>query len=130
MTDSKRSTVHGSRVLLLAAHGSRLKSSNEEFERLAGQVRERLPADYDQVATAFLELSEPGIDTTLDRLVAEGASEIRVMPCFLLAGTHVRNDIPGIVEEARERHPQVRIELLSHLAADAGFVDYLTGLAS
>lgn len=116
------------KALLLVAHGSRLQSSNDEFDALATRVRATLGDDYDQVATAFLELTEPGIDTTLERLVAEGAEYIRVLPCFLLAGTHVRNDLPNLVQAARAQHPEVRIELLSHLAADAGFVDYLTGV--
>ena len=129
MTDSRKNTAAPHKALLLAAHGSRLQSSNEEFETLAGRISASLQGDYDRVATAFLELAEPGIDTVLDRLATAGASEIRVKPCFLLAGTHVRNDIPAIVSAARERHPEVRIELLPHLAADDGFVEYLTALA-
>ncbi|WLD56786.1 CbiX/SirB N-terminal domain-containing protein [Salinispirillum sp. LH 10-3-1] len=118
------------KALLMVAHGSRLKSSNEEFAVLAQRVEASLGNAFDRTATAFLELAEPYIDTALLELINQGATDIEVMPCFLLAGTHVRNDIPGIVASVRERHPDVRIHLREHLAAEPDFVAYLAAQAS
>ncbi len=118
------------KALLLAAHGSRVDRSNEEFHALAKRVTKHLSGRYDVITTAFLELTEPKIDAEIDRLCAEGAKRIRVLPCFLLNGSHVGTDIPAIIEAAREKHPQVKIELQPHLAADPAFVNYLAQVAA
>lgn len=109
----------------MVAHGSRLTSSNEEFVALAKRVEDQLAGQFDRTATAFLELAEPYIDTALTQLIDQGATDIEVMPCFLLAGTHVRNDIPGIVADVQQQHPAVRIHLQPHLAAEPAFINYL-----
>ncbi len=118
------------KALLLAAHGSRVTRSNEEFVALADRVAKHLSGRFELISTAFLELTEPRIDTEIDRLCAQGATLIRVMPCFLLEGSHVGTDIPEIIEAARVRHPRVRIEVQPHLAADPAFVNYLAQVAA
>lgn len=119
------------KALLLAAHGSRVARSNEEFNALAERLSKHLSGRYDAISTAFLELATPSIESEIDRLVQdEGADRIRILPCFLLEGSHVGSDIPAIVEAARQKHPRVRIELKPHLAADPAFVNYLAQIAA
>jgi sirohydrochlorin cobaltochelatase len=48
------------------------------------------------VACAYLELSEPDLPTAAARLVAEGASHIRVLPLFFGMGKHAREDLPAV----------------------------------
>ena len=116
-------------ALLMVAHGSRLTSSNEEFADLAARVRAKLDGHYDALSTAFLELAEPGIAAGLQHLIDQGATRIDVMPCFLLAGTHVRHDIPEVVQQVQAAHPNLTIKLHDHLAAEPSFVDYLAAQA-
>ncbi|MEX1056724.1 MAG: CbiX/SirB N-terminal domain-containing protein [Natronospirillum sp.] len=118
------------KALLLAAHGSRVDRSNEEFQVLAERVSKHLSGRYDVITTAFLELATPTIGDEIDRLVAAGAERIRILPCFLLEGSHVGEDIPALVATARDKHPGVKMELQPHLAADPQFVNYLAQVAA
>lgn len=116
-------------ALLMVAHGSRLASSNAEFADLAARVNEKIAGQYDALGTAFLELAEPDIASGLQSLIDQGATRIDVMPCFLLAGTHVRHDIPELVQQVQKANPALTIKLHEHLAAEPGFVDYLAAQA-
>ena len=83
--------------LVLLAHGSRDPEWSRPFERLAATVEKKLPAVC--VALAYLEHG-PSLDEALAMLVAKGAGAIRVVPVFLGAGGHVKEDIPKLVAAA------------------------------
>lgn len=108
------------KALLIVAHGSRRKESNEEVRRLACRIKENAGPAFDLVMGSFLEISSPQIDSAIADLVDEGASEIKVFPYFLSAGTHVVNDIPRLIQEEREKYPQTHIEILPHMGALQG----------
>ena len=82
------------------------------------------------VVPAYLEIAEPSIPDAIDRVVADGAGTVRLLPHFLGPGNHVQRDLPAIVAEARERHPEVAIELAPHLGADPRLVDLLADLVA
>ena len=108
------------KALLVVAHGSRREASNEEVRRLCERIRNEDGVEFDLVEAAFLELAQPLIPEGIGRCIAEGASEVVVMPYFLSAGRHVSEDIPAEVEKARRLHPQAAIHLAPYLgAADA-----------
>lgn len=119
----------GKRALLLVAHGSRLSEANAEVARLAERLREASGDQYEIVTHAFLEIAEPGIPTGIDACIAQGATQLWVLPYFLVAGRHVRDDVPALLEQARERHPQIAIYLCAHLGAEAGLPELLLRLA-
>lgn len=108
------------KALLIVAHGSRRKESNDEVRRLAKRVDENSGPAFELVTSAFLEISSPQIDSAVADLVDEGATEIKVFPYFLAAGTHVVNDIPRIIDEEKENYPSVNFEILPHLGALQG----------
>jgi sirohydrochlorin cobaltochelatase len=65
------------------------------------------------VLVAFNEFCAPGIDETLDRAVAEGATSILVTtPMLTPGGEHAEQDIPRALGEARTRHPGVSIRYI------------------
>jgi len=108
------------KALLIVAHGSRRHESNEEVRRLANRIRENAGPAFDSVMCAFLEICSPQIDSAVADLVDEGATEIKVFPYFLSAGTHVVMDVPRLIQEERERHPGVHFEILPHMGALQG----------
>ena len=115
-------------VTLLVAHGSRNPRAAEAHEQLCRAVARAASAstgDAVQVEPAYLEITEPSIADAIDAAVARGARTVQVLPHFLGPGNHVLVDIPGIVDAARSRHPDVRIELSEHLGADPALVDLL-----
>ncbi len=108
-------------VTLLVAHGSRNARTAADHAALCNAVAAH--AGGATVLPAFLEISEPSIGDAIDHAVADGASEVVVLPLFVHVGNHVERDIPAIVDEARARHPGTAIDLRPHVGAATGFVD-------
>lgn len=108
------------KALLIVAHGSRRKESNEEVRRLANRIKENAGPAFDLVMSAFLEISSPQIDSAVADLVDSGATEIKVFPYFLSAGTHVVCDVPRLIKEEEEAYPGIHFELLPHMGALQG----------
>lgn len=102
--------------IVLLAHGSRDPQWTVSFEQVRAAVERRLPECA--TALAYLEQSVPEFATAVDQLVARGATLIEVVPLFLGAGGHVRNDVPQLVERAKARHAQVHF-LLKPFIGDA-----------
>jgi sirohydrochlorin ferrochelatase len=118
------------RHLLIVAHGSRRQTSNDEVRALGDRVRGLRDPNIDRVEVAFLELAEPTIPEGLARCVADGAREIIVFPYFLAAGTHVAADIPEALDAFRERHPDIKLRLASHLGASSALPMTILDVAS
>lgn len=113
------------KALLIAAHGSRKPAANAEIAALAAAIAEIAAGRFDRVESAFLQLSDPLIPEVIQRLVAAGADEIVVFPFFIAAGSHVRTDIPTIVDEACKAHPGVRFRVAPHLGALDGIAGFI-----
>ena len=108
------------KALLIVAHGSRRKESNDEVRRLTHRIEENMGPAFDKVACAFLEISSPLPDSAIADLADTGVTEIKVFPYFLAAGSHVVNDIPKMIEEEIDNYPNVHFEVLPHLGALQG----------
>ncbi len=119
----------GARALLLVAHGSRLSEANAEVAQLTDRLREAAGEQFEIVTHAFLEIAEPDIPAGIDVCIAQGAAQLWVLPYFLAAGRHVRDDVPALLDQARERHPDVVINLCTHLGAEASLPELLLQLA-
>ena len=117
------------KTLVLAAHGSRLTESNAEVERLAEQLRGLLGERGYDVVAAFLELTEPGIEATIRGQISRGREHFVVLPYFLAAGRHVREDLPAIVERLQAEFPAIDIALLTHFGQQAGVAELLAEMA-
>lgn len=118
------------RALLLAAHGSRVESSNAEVRALCRGLADRVRDRYDDIDCAFLELASPAIPEAIDRLVDQGATEITVVPYFLVAGRHVVEDIPAIIKRKTAAYPHVRITLRKYLGSTPKMLDLIVEAAS
>ena len=103
--------------IVLVAHGSRDPQWSRPFERLAAALEKRLPAVA--VALCYLEHG-PSLEEALAAVVAKGAGAIRVVPVFLGAGGHVKEDIPKLVAAA---HPTVPVTVDSPIGEQAQVID-------
>jgi len=102
------------KALIIAAHGSRSPAFNEEIQRLAEEIA-GMDHAFDRVAAAFLQFGSPSIDEQITALVNAGAGTIVLFPYFIAAGSHVRQDLPGLVRSVAEEHPGLKVHLTSHL---------------
>ncbi|KZX49760.1 CbiX/SirB N-terminal domain-containing protein [Haloarcula sp. K1] len=113
-------------AVLLVGHGSRREKSNEQVRDLAVELEGRLGIPVD---AAFLELAEPAIDEAIAGL-ARAVSQVSVVHLSLFAASHVKNDVPLAVEQAREAHPELTINNGAHLGVHPALLDLLDDRAA
>ncbi|MBA4108870.1 MAG: cobalamin biosynthesis protein CbiX [Leptothrix sp. (in: Bacteria)] len=98
-----------SRGILLFAHGARDPNWARPFEAAADRLRERAAGSaHTQVRLAFLEFMAPNLHDAGTSLAQAGCQQVTVVPLFLGAGGHVRKDLPLLMTELAEKHPQVQ----------------------
>lgn len=97
-------------ALVLFAHGARDPEWSLPFRNIQRNVAGRCPGLT--VELAFLELMQPALGEVLERLAATGHARITIAPLFMAQGGHLRQDLPQLLDEIRERHPAVVLDLL------------------
>ena len=107
-------------AIILFAHGSRDRDWARPFEQLAATLAR---TTRQPVALAYLELMRPPLDEAVSAMVAAGATSIRIVPVFLGQGAHVREDLPRLVERARNSHPRVAITLEPPIGEQPAVID-------
>ncbi len=76
------------KAILYICHGSRLKAAKEEAVAFITSCMNRVEVSIQEIC--FLELASPTIDEGFRTCVKRGATEIIVIPVFLLAAGHVK----------------------------------------
>ncbi|MEN8264787.1 MAG: precorrin-8X methylmutase [Nitrospirota bacterium] len=94
--------------IIIAGHGSPKKDANN-IEQVAGLLHNMVHPECsdDCVRVAYLQFAEPNIAQAITSCVDDGATKVIVHPYFLSSGMHVTSDIPGIIDEARKKYPDV-----------------------
>jgi len=113
-------------AVLLVGHGSRREKSNEQVRELAVDLEGRLGVP---VVPAFLELAEPSIPEAIAG-VAPSVSQLTVVQLSLFAASHVKNDVPLAVQQARAEYDGLAIHNGSHLGVHPALVDLLDDRAA
>ena len=92
-------------AILIVDHGSRRAESNQLLHDAARRFEKQ--SSYSIVEPAHMELAEPSIRQAFERCVTRGAQRVVVFPWFLSPGRHWTEDIPELVQEAAQHHPNV-----------------------
>jgi sirohydrochlorin cobaltochelatase len=108
------------RVVLLVGHGSREESANKEFEALVDGYRALHPEI--ETAHCYVELARPFLADALDSW-AQRMQEVIVVPIFLFAAGHAKNDIPLAISQARSKYPHVRFRAARALGVHPNLVE-------
>jgi sirohydrochlorin cobaltochelatase len=104
------------RALVLFAHGARDPRWAAPFERLQRILQEKLPDVT--VPLAFLELMAPRLPELVDSLAQAGCRDVTVVPVFFGQGGHVLRDLPMIVEQLRQAHPELNLKVAGAVGED------------
>ena len=112
------------KALIILAHGSRKQESNQEIENLTNDVRALVKREFDIVDYAFLEIAEPSLTNSIEKVVSKNISEITIFPYFLNSGVHIKNDIPDIAIDMI----QICLEMKSHSVYNSGSNTSIKGL--
>ncbi len=106
--------------VVLIGHGSRDPAANDEFEAFARAYRDAHPEL--RVVVGYIELARPLLAEALAS-AAEAAVRVVVVPVFLFAAGHVKNDVPLAVAAARRRFPSVSFAVAPHLGVHPSLVE-------
>jgi sirohydrochlorin ferrochelatase/(2Fe-2S) ferredoxin len=112
-------------AVVLAGHGSRREKSNDQVRELAADLEGRLGLPVD---AGFLELAEPSIEEAIGSL-APTVSDVTLLPLSLFAASHVKADIPLIVQQARGNY-DVSLHNGKHLGVHPELVELLDDRAA
>lgn len=96
-------------AVLLIAHGSRRAEANQDLVEVAEALR--ATGEYEIIVPSYLELAEPSIPVGARECVDQGASEVRMLPYFLSAGSHVTRDLERFRSELATEFPTVDFKL-------------------
>jgi sirohydrochlorin ferrochelatase len=107
-------------AVLVLGHGSPRARANDEFEAFVDDFRRRRP-ELD-VAHAYIELADPLLAAGLAGLAAR-AERVIVLPLFLLAAGHVKDDVPRALDAARRAFPRVRFQAARPLGVHRSMVE-------
>ncbi|MGZ5115203.1 MAG: sirohydrochlorin chelatase [Burkholderiales bacterium] len=97
-------------ALVLFAHGSRDPDWAAPFREIQTRVRSQKPEV--EVELAFLELMQPSLPDTVERLVSSGNRQITVAPLFMAQGAHLKRDLSKLIAQLRETHAGIAFRLL------------------
>jgi sirohydrochlorin cobaltochelatase len=112
--------------IIVFAHGSKVKEANETIARLAREVSRAsgLPA-----GAAFLEVAQPDLSAAVAGAVQAGARKVLIVPCFLVFGVHVKQDLPRLVQSLASAHPDVEFVVSQPLEGHPGLAEILANRA-
>jgi sirohydrochlorin cobaltochelatase len=112
-------------ALVLFAHGSRDPQWAAPFREVQRKISEKNPALA--VHLAFLEIMEPTLPASLERLAASGQTRVTIAPLFMAQGAHLKRDLARMLSESRQRHPKLDIVLLPAIGEAEPVLDAIAG---
>lgn len=114
--------------VILFAHGSRDPLWRLPIDAVAQQMTQRWPGLA--VACAFLELTTPDLATTVEAMMMQGKTHLRIVPMFLGVGRHAREDLPQLVNALTEAYPQVHFELVPSIGEHPAMTQLMAEIAA
>lgn len=114
-------------ALILLAHGSSDPHWRAPFEHFAEALAGRLTTP---LRLAYMELSEPSLESTVAELAEAGVERAEILPLFFAAGRHLRRDVPGQVEALTATHPAIDLTLLPPVGEHPAFVEALAAVVA
>ncbi|HXS96606.1 MAG TPA: CbiX/SirB N-terminal domain-containing protein [Candidatus Limnocylindrales bacterium] len=108
---------------VIFAHGSRIEAANQSVRSVAAELAQA--GHLAHVQPAFLELGTPSLETAIDTLLAQGVTEIVVLPYFLTLGMHLERDLPRIVAGISRARNGLQIDIRSPLDGHPALVQIL-----
>lgn len=107
---------------VVVGHGSRSKDAVDVFFKIVDRLRNKIEGE---VEGCFMELSKPNIPETFKKMYENGVREFTVLPYFLFNGIHIKEDIPEILREIKEKYGDIKISMAGPLGYHEYIIDML-----
>jgi sirohydrochlorin cobaltochelatase len=108
--------------VIVIGHGSRSKDAKDAFYQIVDQLKGSMKGE---VEGCFMEISEPHIPETIEKMYNRGIREITALPYFLFNGIHIKEDIPEILQAAKEKHQDLVITMAQPIGYHKAIVEIL-----
>ena len=108
--------------ILVVAHGSRSKEASEVFNMVLNNFKSKVK---DNVEGCFMEISAPSIQDTIDIMYKKGIRDLVVVPYFLFSGIHIKEDVPQILKETKDKYKDLKISLAKPIGYNNIIADIL-----
>lgn len=105
-------------AVVLVAHGSHYPQARAQIARLVRQLQAALGAI--PVTDAFLDINQPDLGARCQALLQAGHRRLAVVPYFLHAGRHVKEDLPRILDATEAAWAGSSLQLLDYVHDPAG----------
>jgi sirohydrochlorin cobaltochelatase len=115
------------KAIILFGHGSRDALWHLPIQAVAERIRVTSPSMT--VTCAYLELTEPSLPDAAASLISAGVSDITILPMFLGVGRHARADLPAIITELKQNHPNTTFHVQPAVGENPAVLDLLAQIA-
>lgn len=118
-------------AIVLFSHGSVLCGAGQNLESIAREMETSMQAcgDAQRVVVGYLNYSEPTFETSFAQLVQNGATQITVVPYFLVAGFFVKEKLTPKIAQMREQFPDVAVRVADALLEHPSLADAIVNCA-
>ncbi len=107
-------------INLMVFHGSRKPEANKHAIAFGESLKESYPQEFHS-KVCFLDSIEP----TLNKIRDSGFNKIRIIPMFLLPGSHYVNDIIQLTDKFKRNNSNLQIEICNCLVEMPDFVGFI-----
>ena len=114
-------------ALILFSHGSLLCGAGEALDAHAARLRET--GAWDWVGVGYMNYSEPTFAQAVAECAARGATQVVVVPFFLVPGFFVTQSLPEHLARARAAHPDLDFVVAAAIGFEASLADALIASA-
>ncbi|MCC3646382.1 MAG: sirohydrochlorin chelatase [Bacillota bacterium] len=116
------------KAVLYIGHGTRSIKGAAEANLFIESVMKKVDAPIQKLC--FLELTEPYIKEGFEHCVREGATEIVIVPLFLLAAGHIKQDIPEELAPLIEKYHGIIVKMVDPFGVQDTILDAITELVT
>lgn len=113
---------------IIFGHGSRDPLWYVPMQRVADDLK-KLNPDW-HISLAFLEMNPLSLEVACHNLASLGVTHLSITPLFFGVGKHVREDLPLLVDQLKNQHPHMTIELLAAVGEHPAFSMWVAQLIS
>lgn len=103
-------------AIILFAHGARDPQWALPFERIQALVSASVQGT--PVELAFLEQMTPDLPAAVARVAQAGVKRVTVIPLFLGAGGHVKEDVAALVRGLEQKYAALQFRVTSPIGED------------
>jgi len=111
--------------LIIVAHGSKKKSSNDEVIEIVKNIK-KSNTDYSNIEESFLEFETPSLEESVHKCIESKSNQIFIYPYFLNSGKHVTLDIPTIVDEFKTKFQKTSFTILPHFGKSKSVTEIIS----